>query len=294
MRLIRWGVVALLVTTLTGAGCALIESYGWGPSAPDYSNLPPLDYPAPNDSTSYYGYRLYEFFLEGRACKIVAPHTVAIGRPWVWRARFWGHEPQTELELLNRGFHLVYIDVSDMFGGPEAVELWNTFYRYLTGKLGFARRPALIGMSRGGLIVYNWAAANPDKVACIYADAPVCDIKSWPGPDDRVLWRKCLTAYKLANDEAGMAFQGNPVDNLKPLARAGVPLLHVCGDADEVVPMEENTRVVESRYRALGGSIQVIVKPGVGHHPHSLKEPEPIVSFIFAHTLERNGIAFGR
>lgn len=35
-------------------------------------------------------------------------------------------------------------------------------------------------MSRGGLIVYNWAVRNTDKVACIYADAPVMDIKSWP------------------------------------------------------------------------------------------------------------------
>ena len=36
-------------------------------------------------------------------------------------------------------------------------------------------------MSRGGLIIYNWATANPKKVACIYGDAPVCDFKSWPG-----------------------------------------------------------------------------------------------------------------
>lgn len=45
-------------------------------------------------------------------------------------------------------------------------------------KAGFNKKVALEGMSRGGLIVYNWAAQNPEKVACIYADAPVMDFKS--------------------------------------------------------------------------------------------------------------------
>ena len=61
-------------------------------------------------------------------------------------------------------------------------------------------------------------------------------------------------------------------------ARAGVPLLHVVGDADDVVPVEENTAIMESRYKELGGSIRVIHKPGVGHHPHSLEDPGPIAA----------------
>jgi len=67
---------------------------------------------------------------------------------------------------------------------------------------------------------------------------------------------------------------------LAPLARADIPLLHVVGQADTVVPVEENTDIIEKRYKALGGRIQVIRKEGVGHHPHSLKDPEPIVKFI--------------
>ncbi len=58
----------------------------------------------------------------------------------------------------------------------------------------------------------------------------------------------------------------------------------VVGDADDVVPLEENTAIVERRYKALGGSIQVIIKKGVGHHPHSLRDPKPIVDFILEHT----------
>jgi len=50
------------------------------------------------------------------------------------------------------------------------------------------------------------------------------------------------------------------------------------------VPFEENTRLLEIRYRKLGGPIVLIVKPGVGHHPHSLKDPRLIVEFVLKHT----------
>jgi hypothetical protein len=166
------------------------------------------------------------------------------------------------------------------------VEIWDRFYAYLTGAHGFAKKAVLEGMSRGGLNIYNWAAKNPDKVCCIYADAPVCDIKSWPGgkgagPGDATCWAECLKAYGMTEEQA-MKAACNPIDNLEPLARAKVPLLHVVGDADEVVPLAENTTILEQRYKALGGSIQVIHKPGIGHHPHSLKDPAPIVDFILA------------
>ena len=146
-------------------------------------------------------------------------------------------------------------------------------------------------MSRGGLIIYNWAAANPKKVACIYGDAPVCDFKSWPGGKGKGkggggAWQACLKAYGLTEADA-LVYRHNPIDNLKPLARAGVPLLHVVGDADVVVPVEENTAIIEARYKKLGGSIRVIHKPGVGHHPHSLKDPGPIVAFVLKHTRTR-------
>jgi len=73
------------------------------------------------------------------------------------------------------------------------------------------------------------------------------------------------------------------VDNLEPLAKARVPLLHVYGEADTVVPWEENTGIVVERYRKLGGTIKLIPKPGIAHHPHGLADPTPIVEFILKH-----------
>ena len=245
----------------------------------------------PGAKSSFHSYDRYDFTRDGRACIVVTPKNAAKGSPWIWRARFFGHEPQTDLALLERGFHVAYVDVAGLFGGPEAVTIWDHFYEYLTQEHGFAKRTVLEGMSRGGLIVYNWAAKNPEKVCCIYADAPVCDIRSWPGgkgagTGHAPSWTECLEAYDLTESQA-LTAACNPIDQLEALARVRVPLLHVVGDADEVVPVAENTAVLEQRYRALGGFIEVVHKEGVGHHPHSLKDPAPIVEFICSHVLRQ-------
>jgi hypothetical protein len=65
-------------------------------------------------------------------------------------------------------------------------------------------------------------------------------------------------------------------------------LIHVVGDTDDVVPVEENTAVIEQRYKALGGTITVFHKPGVGHHPHGLDDPAPVAELIQTYTTRRD------
>jgi pimeloyl-ACP methyl ester carboxylesterase len=216
---------------------------------------------------------------------VIAPKDPLPSRLWAWKGEFLDAFPGTEIALLGRGVHVVYVRAPDLLGCPKAVAAWNLCYEELTTRLGLAHRPALIGMSRGGLYCYNWAAANPDKVACIYGDAPVCDFKSWPGgrgksPGSPRDWDLVLKCYGFRSEAEALAYRGNPVDNLEPLARVGVALIHVYGDADEAVPWDENTGVLAERYRALGGHITLIPKPGVGHHPHGLEDPTPVVDFI--------------
>jgi hypothetical protein len=181
------------------------------------------------------------------------------------------------------------MSVPDMLGSPRAVKYWNACYDTLTAQFGFAKKVALTGLSRGGLYCYNWATANPEKTACIYADAPVCDYKSWPGAfgkgkrSDRD-WQLVLEQYGFKSDDEAKAYTHNPVDNLGPLASAKVPILHVFGDADEVVPWEENTGAMAERYKKLGGDISLIRKPGVKHHPHGLDDSTPIVDFVWKNT----------
>lgn len=237
--------------------------------------------------SSFYGYSCADFTFQNRNCKIVSPKTVTEGQPWVWRARFWGHEPQTDIALLERGFHVVYMDVSEMYGNEESIKLWNSFYDYMQ-IVGMSKKVVLEGMSRGGIYAYNWALQNPTKVAAVYADAPVLDMKSWPGglgkgPGSKDDWTIFKNDFNLTEEQAKL-FKNSPLDNAELIAKGGYPMLHVVGDADEVVPVDENTNPFEVRIKSAGGDITVIHKKGIGHHPHSLANPTPIVDFILKST----------
>ncbi len=247
--------------------------------------------PFPGKRSDWNGFERYDFAIDGIIVTAICPKQRLPGKPWAWKGEFLDAFPGTEIALLGRGFYIVYVAIPDMLGCPEAVQGWNTCYQELTSKYGLARKAALIGLSRGGLYCYNWAAANPDKVACIYGDAPVCDFKSWPGGKGKGQgsardWQLVMERYHFKTEAEALAYDKNPVDNLAPLAKAGIPLLHVYGDADDVVPWEENTGKLAERYRQLGGGITLISKPGVGHHPHGLTDPTPIVDFIIKHFVQ--------
>lgn len=235
----------------------------------------------------------HEFVVEGQVVTIIYPMQPLEGMHWAWKGEFLNAFPQTEVALLHQGIHIVHMAYPDQFGSPSAVEKWYRLYELLTDKRGFSTRPALIGLSRGGLYCYQWAIANPEKVSCIYGDAPVCDMRSWPGGKGKGVgspadWQKVMSVFGFSSEDDAMRYQGNPIDNLRALADHKVPILHVYGDADDVVPWEENTGLLADRYRNMGGHIELICKPGCGHHPHGLSEPAPIVDFIMKHMISNN------
>ncbi|WP_428653398.1 alpha/beta hydrolase family protein [Runella sp.] len=266
--------------------CLLAISLAQNPATADTDIFQVL--PQDKQLSTFGGFSCATFSFIGRQAKVVKPRKVAQGAPWVWRARFWAHEPQADSALLARGFHVVYCDVAELYGNAHAIEIWNHFYAFLH-KAGLSSKVALEGFSRGGIYVYNWAIVNPEKVSCVYADAPVLDMKSWPGGKGRSAgspkdWEIFKQDFNLKTEEEAMQFKGNPLDNVDKIVKGGFPMLHVCGDDDEAVPIEENTTLFEQRVKALGGNITVIHKPGVKHHPHSLKDPSPIVAFILRAT----------
>ena len=234
-------------------------------------------------SSQWNGFTRVDFVLAGRPCLLVFPHQAAEGKPWIWRTEFFGHEPQTDLALLARGWHVAYMDARDLYGSPKAMALFGEFYPHVVVRFGLAQRVVLEGFSRGGLYAFNFAVAHPTRVAALYLDAPVLDIRSWPGRNRASKeWTQCLEVYGLT-EQSLANFRGNPLDRILTVAKAKVPIIAVCGDADKTVPFAENTAILEQRYREAGGTINVILKPGVDHHPHSLKDPTPIVDFLVQH-----------
>lgn len=234
----------------------------------------------PGRKSIWNGFERFDFELEGIPCIVVKPEKINSGNPWLWRARFFGAFPNLDIAMLKEGWLLAYIDVVNLYGSEEAMRRFDLFYDFLTGECGFGVKPALEGFSRGGLPVFNWACKNPGKVCCVYADNPVCDFKSWPGglgtgPGSAPDWERCLKVYNLTEEEAKL-YAKNPVDTIHIIKENGTPVIIVYGDADEVVPVAENTLLMLKAYP----EIKSICKNGCLHHPHCLEEPGPIVEFI--------------
>lgn len=236
----------------------------------------------PGKKSEWKGVDRYDFLFDGRDVTVAVPKKAAKGLPWIWRPAFFDAFPSVDSALVTKGFHIVYYDLTHLYGSPRAVKLGNAFYDHMVKMYNFSPKVALEGFSRGGLAVFNWAAQNPEKVSCIYVDAPVCNLLSWPGRQDQEKWKDMLKEWNLT-DEQMNSFSDNPIDHLAPVAKARIPIFSVCGDSDTGVPYKDNMEVVRQKYRAMGGPVEVILKPGIGHHPHSLTDPTPVVDFVLRH-----------
>jgi pimeloyl-ACP methyl ester carboxylesterase len=228
--------------------------------------------PFEGNKTTWYGFDRYDFIMDDatgaitpmtapesevtsygidvslkdgkRRCVVVVPTKAAPGYPWSWRGCYWNVHPQTEVELLKRGFHIAFVAPDSGRQGKA----WDTWYNFMTAKHGLSKKAAFIGMSKGGVNVFNWGVVNPEKVACIYADNP--------------------------------ALYEEDFAKVPELARHDVPLLHICGTEDFI--LQKHTLVVENTYHQLGGLITVMIKEGHAHG-HSLQNAKPIADWIEHH-----------
>src|SRR4029453_10896478 len=124
---------------------------------------------------------------------------------------------------------------------------------------GYSSRPVLEGTGTGAGEAYAWAIANPDKAACI------------------CVWNPALRSLMT---------KASPLDNLAPLAGAGVTLLHLCDRNDPW--FDGHTRVVEQRYRELGGQVILIRHDRRGGHPIPISDQSRVVDIIIDRTRGRH------
>jgi predicted GH43/DUF377 family glycosyl hydrolase len=202
--------------------------------------------------------------------------------PWVWYAPVIGHPNLSHAwmlrQWLEKGIGMAGVDVGESCGNPRGRKVYTALWETLRTRYRMSEQPCLLPQSRGGLMLYNWAAENPTRVACVAGIYTVCDLRSYPGLDG------ACAAYGLSAAElADRLAEHNPIDRLAPLAQANVPILHVHGDSDKVVPLEKNAGELTRRYRALGGEARLIVVPGKGHQVcPEFFECQALVDFVAA------------
>jgi hypothetical protein len=172
-------------------------------------------------------------------------------------------------EFLSRGFHVAGIDVAITCGSEPGVEVYQKFHQTLVREHKMNPRARLLAQSSGGLTAYAWAWRHPRSVDRIMGIFPATDFRSWPGLD-KVCGPGRITHSRLGfnmapNELKGRMNEFNPIDNLKPLADAGVRILHIHGAQDAGIPVEENSIEFLQRYEGRGGEVELEILEGYGH-----------------------------
>jgi len=234
----------------------------------------------PRDDFTVAGHKAF-VMLPPKAARVDGP------MPWVWYAPTLGRglpggaEAWMFQRLHAAGIAIAGIDVGESYGSPKGRSAYQALYRELIDNRDFSRKPVLLARSRGGLMLYNWAVEHPDSVAGIAGIYPVCNLVSYPG------LKRAAPAYQMSPDELKEKLaEHNPIDRLEPLAKAKVPIFHIHGDQDKVVPLETNSAQVADRYKTFEGPAHVQVIKGQGHNMwKGWFESKALTDFMIARAL---------
>ena len=227
---------------------------------------------------------------EGRGF-VVFPAKPALdgSKPWVWYApTFIGQHPDDShtwmaTQMLGSGFAICGVEVGESYGSPKGRARYSDFYNIVTTQFGLDKKACLLAQRRGGLMLLNWASENAQRVQCIAGIYTVCSIESYPGAD------KAAGAYEMdAETLRAKLTEHNPIERVRPLADAKVPMLFIHGDSDSVVPSEKNAGEYVSRCKQSGGTASIIVVPGKGHEVcPEFFQSQPFTDFILSKGAKR-------
>ena len=250
---------------------------------------------------TYKGGELVELRVRGRISYLIKPTgKVDPQKRWVWDFPFWlaindgfgsvAHRYDVE-RALAAGFHIAGVDVGPSCGSPAAAEVCQEFYEQLVSKHGLNKRARVLAHSHGGLIAYGWAFRHPGCVDRIAGMCPATDFRTYPGLPNVVAGPTKGLDYGLSLEElTRRAGEFNPIDNLAPLAKAGVNILHLHGDKDTLIPTSANSKELARRYRDLGGEAEIVLLKNLGaeransrgHDGPELYESAALLTFLLA------------
>src|SRR6266851_5461747 len=151
------------------------------------------------------------------AMSIVVPQKPAPGKPWVFHPSFLERDSAVAMVLLAKGYYIVLPPIS---GSGAVQKQWDEVYKRMVDN-GFSKKVVMEGTGAKAGESYAWAIANPDKVSVIYARNPL--LRSLMSKTPPIGSPAPLDPYLPSPSKT------QPIDNLAPLAKAGVPILHDCG-----------------------------------------------------------------
>jgi predicted esterase len=288
------------VALLCGLLMMVVEAVGDEPKSPASKSIAErnaMKIPTKIAGT-YSGGELVELRVRDRIAFLIKPTgKVDPQKRWLWDFPFWlaindgfgtvAHRYYVE-KALEAGFHIAGVDVGPSNGSPAAAEVCQEFYEQLVSKHGLHKRARVLAHSHGGLIAYGWAFRHPTCVDRIAGMSPATDFRTYPTLPNVVTGPTKGLDYGLSLEELDRrASEFNPIDNLAPLAKAGVKILHVHGDEDKLVPTSANSTELARRYRDLGGVAEIVLLPGLGptkrgHDGPELYESAPLLKFLLA------------
>ncbi len=228
------------------------------------------------------------FTIEGQTAFLILPKEISPAGhiPWVWYAPTLSNLPGKEEKwmfdkFLEKGIAIAGIDVGESYGSPDGRAIYSALYKELVEKRGLSKKACLLARSRGGLMLYNWAAENAESVACISGIYPVCNLTSYPG------LKQACGAYGMTEEELSLNLaENNPIDRLAPLAGEKIPIFHIHGDKDELVPLDENSGELAKRYAKLDGRMTLKIIKGQGHNMWSgWFHSQELVDFVISYAI---------
>ena len=232
------------------------------------------------------GYRRTHFDFNGRKAWIaepsIAPRADAgNGASWIW-SMLWPEcnaERTGVAELLRDGYHYAYLELFDTRMDASGVAAAAAFQSFLVDELGFAPKSNLIGISWGGFMAAQYAAAKPANVARIYFDNALLTFDGYK-PPAKVGLGPWADAQK--RDPSGWRDDPRMPVNLAPaIAKAGISALLVYGTSDSAVKPSANSKAFAAKFKAAGGKAVICEHAEYGHHPHGVEPSEANVVLDF-------------
>ena len=233
--------------------------------------------------TQWEGFRRVEFEFQGRRAILLCPKEPCEQKKWLFKTEYFGAFPQFELEMVERGYHVAYLQNETRWHVASDDDAKEDFCEFLHQELGFHEQCLPVGMSCGGLQAVYFAAKYPKRVAALYLDAPVLNLLSCPfaigRAEDESMYAEFVKHTGLTLSDM-INYRNHPIDHMDELLENHIPVFLVSGDSDVVVPYCENGQVFYEYYKKHGGNITQIVKEGCDHHPHGLEDNTPLIKFV--------------